>query len=111
MTRSQHASRPRRESLAKRLGVRRTRALLARGCRRCVYCGAVEGPLQLDHVVPRSQGGLDGAGNLVVACASCNSRRQDMSLTRYMRYLREQLGWTGSQTTLCLRRVRAQLAR
>ena len=111
MTRTQHAARPRRESVAKRLGVRRTRALMARGCHRCVYCGATEGPMHLDHVIPRSQGGSDTADNLCVSCASCNSRRQDMSLRRYMRYLREQLGWTGAQTTLCLRRVRAQLAR
>ena len=110
MTRRQYASRPRRESLSKRLGAL-GRKLHARGAHRCVYCGATEGPMHLDHVTPRSQGGSDTADNLVVSCASCNSRRQDMSFVRYMRYLREQLGWTGAQTTACLRRVRAELAR
>ena len=111
MTRAEHSKRTRRESLGKRLGKRLSTALCARGQHRCVYCGAVEGPMHFDHIIPRSQGGEDTTANLVVACASCNSRRQDMSLRRYMRYLREQLGWTGAQTTLCLRRVRAQLAR
>ena len=33
-----------------------------------------------------------------------------MSVKRYMRYLREQLQWTATQTTNCLRRVRRHLA-
>ena len=110
MTRAEHSKRARRESLSKRLGAL-GRRLHARGLHRCVYCGAVEGPMHLDHVIPRSQGGMDTVDNLVSSCASCNSRRQDMSLHRYMRYLCEQFGWTGQQTTACLRRVRAQLTR
>ncbi len=109
MTRKQHASRPRRESLTKRLGAK-ARRIRERDGNRCVYCGAIEGPMHLDHIIPRNQGGADTAENLVVACASCNSRRQDMSLRRYMRYLREQLSWTATQTTNCLRRVRRHLA-
>lgn len=67
--------------------------------------------MHLDHVVPRSQGGSDEDSNLVLACASCNCRRQDMSLLGYMRFLRQGLGWTAAQTGACLRRVRAQLDR
>ena len=109
MTRARHNSRPRRESLRKRLGAR-GRRIYKRDGNRCIYCGASEGPMHLDHIIPRSQGGPDEATNLVVACASCNSRRQDMSLRRYMRYLREQLCWTATETTNCLRRVRRRLA-
>ena len=97
--------------MSKRLGVRRTARLRARAQHRCVYCGATEGPMHLDHAVPRSRGGADDESNLVLACASCNCRRQDMSLRGYMRYLRQGLGWTSAQTSACLRRVRAQLAR
>lgn len=39
----------------------------------CRYCGAAGE--SVDHVVPRCQGGGDDAGNLVVACRSCNSRK------------------------------------
>jgi hypothetical protein len=53
----------------------------------CAYCG--QGPrdkrshklaqvvLTLDHLTPKSQGGTNGAENLVTACRSCNSSRQD----------------------------------
>ena len=110
MTRAEHSRRPNRESVSKRIGAKSNRRLRERANHRCVYCGAIEGPMHLDHIIPRSQGGSDAEDNLVLACASCNSRRQDMSLHRYARYLREQLCWTGVQTTAMLRRVRRQLA-
>ena len=33
--------------------------------------------MTLDHVVPRSQGGLDKWENLVCACPVCNNRKGD----------------------------------
>lgn len=39
---------------------------------RCVYCGATDVPLQLDHAIPRSRGGSDDPSNLVAACKPCN---------------------------------------
>lgn len=39
---------------------------------RCIYCGATDLPLTLDHVVPRSRGGPDTIDNLVPACLPCN---------------------------------------
>ena len=43
----------------------------------CQYCGARPGleDLTLDHVLPRSRGGLSGWENLVVACLGCNTRK------------------------------------
>jgi 5-methylcytosine-specific restriction endonuclease McrA len=40
----------------------------------CAYCGARTN-LTLDHVNPRSQGGVDSWENLVTACHSCNTRK------------------------------------
>lgn len=40
----------------------------------CRYCGAGDS-LSIDHVIPRSRGGKDDPGNLVVACWPCNSRK------------------------------------
>lgn len=40
----------------------------------CRYCGS-SGPLTIDHVVPRCQGGDDEPNNLVVACRACNCRK------------------------------------
>jgi 5-methylcytosine-specific restriction endonuclease McrA len=42
----------------------------------CAYCGK-NSPLTLDHFVPSSKGGPDCLGNLVPACLSCNSSKQD----------------------------------
>jgi 5-methylcytosine-specific restriction endonuclease McrA len=39
----------------------------------CQYCGSAEGPMTVDHVIPRSLGGRDDWGNLVCACPSCNN--------------------------------------
>lgn len=40
----------------------------------CVYCGTHK-DLTIDHVIPRSKGGIDSWENLVTACHSCNSKK------------------------------------
>lgn len=44
---------------------------------RCCYCGGrfVTAELNLDHVVPRSRGGLANWDNIVTACIPCNTRK------------------------------------
>lgn len=47
---------------------------------RCVTCGvrdisAEVGDWHVDHIIPRSLGGADVAGNCQVICATCNSRK------------------------------------
>ncbi len=41
----------------------------------CQYCGRKTRDLTLDHVIPRSRGGLDTWDNLVSACRPCNHRK------------------------------------
>lgn len=52
------------------------RALFARDEWQCQYCGST-GRLTLDHVVPRSRGGLSSWDNVVASCAPCNLRKGD----------------------------------
>lgn len=42
---------------------------------KCQYCGEVfdKRMLTVDHVVPRSQGGVDSWDNLVTSCSPCNT--------------------------------------
>lgn len=82
-----HNSRPGRESVSKRIGAKAARGIRERDGNKCMYCGATALSsgfhLHFDHLTPKVQGGLDVATNLVLACHSCNSRRQDMSLSRW----------------------------
>ena len=46
---------------------------------RCCYCGEKfkTSELNLDHVIPRSKGGLTEWSNIVTACVPCNTRKSD----------------------------------
>jgi 5-methylcytosine-specific restriction endonuclease McrA len=58
--------------------VRLTRKnLLLRDDYQCQYCSKHPGvrDLNIDHVLPRSRGGLDTWDNLVVSCRTCNLRK------------------------------------
>lgn len=51
---------------------RKTRAAaLRRAGRRCEKCGAT-GRVEVDHIVPRSQGGSHGPDNAQVLCLPCH---------------------------------------
>ncbi len=52
--------------------------VLARDNRICGYCGATANTI--DHVKPRSRGGLNSWLNTVAACYSCNQRKSDKTL-------------------------------
>jgi len=62
----------------------------------CYYCkkqlaydnyGTIgaRGSWELDHKIPRSQGGSDESGNLVAACVGCNRDKSDLSAVSYRR--------------------------
>jgi len=52
--------------------------VLARDQHVCAYCG--EYAHTVDHVQPRSRGGLNTWENLVAACTPCNNRKADKTL-------------------------------
>ena len=54
------------------------RAVMARDGHRCQYCGNHAD--SIDHVVPRSRGGLHTWDNVVAACRPCNVRKRDRML-------------------------------
>ena len=59
------------------------RAVLDRDAHLCAYCG--QRADTIDHVKPRSRGGVHAWTNVVSACARCNHRKGDRLLT--------ELGW------------------
>ena len=50
---------------------------------RCEYCHYPEllssAPLSIDHILPRSLGGMDFIDNLALACRRCNERRYNFT--------------------------------
>jgi len=53
--------------------------IFTRDGNRCLYCGAraPKVALELEHIIPRSRGGLNSWDNLCAACRDCNSRKRD----------------------------------
>ena len=49
---------------------------------KCVYCGKPANAV--DHLIPKSKGGLDKNWNLVPCCKSCNSSRKDKDLADFL---------------------------
>jgi 5-methylcytosine-specific restriction endonuclease McrA len=54
------------------------RAVFARDGHRCQYCGAAAE--NIDHVIPKSRGGLHAWDNVVASCRPCNARKRDHML-------------------------------
>ncbi len=64
---------------------------------RCFYCGCrctAEGKHRatLDHLLPRSRGGLSVTANLVLACQECNTDKADLTLEEYRLGIKPQVG-------------------
>ncbi|MGI9019803.1 MAG: HNH endonuclease [Solirubrobacterales bacterium] len=55
------------------------KAVLARDSWTCQYCGHQATGLTVDHVIPRSRGGLSEWDNIVAACAPCNRRKGSLT--------------------------------
>ena len=72
----------------------------------CAYCGARDRALQRDCVLPISRGGRYTLGNVVPACASCNTSKCNAEVTGWLRRKRldEQLFLTR------LARIQAELS-
>ena len=86
--------------------------IYARDGHTCQYCGRsiyedAAMRLTLDHVVPRELGGTNDATNLVTACLSCNSSKQDKSVREFVQILADR----GVDPDAIQRRVRNALRR
>lgn len=46
---------------------------------RCAYCDSTK-DLTIDHIYPKSRGGLNTWENLITSCFSCNSKKGDRTL-------------------------------
>ncbi len=58
------------------------------GYNRCYYCGCelTHSNRTLDHIHPRSWGGISLPDNLVPSCKNCNNEKTDMTLEQYKKF-------------------------
>lgn len=59
--------------------------LLEKWNRACAYCGAIEVPLEIEHIVPRSKGGSNRVSNLTLACKHCNQLKNNQPVEQFLR--------------------------
>lgn len=48
---------------------------------KCVYCGAQA--TDIDHVIPRANGGTNSTYNLVASCRACNEKKSNLTLKEF----------------------------
>ena len=48
---------------------------------KCVYCGAMA--TEIDHIIPRANGGTDSTYNLVASCRACNQMKSNLTLKAF----------------------------
>lgn len=58
--------------------------LLEEWSRRCAYCAAENVPLEIEHIIPRSNGGSDRVSNLTLACRPCNQRKGNRPIEAFL---------------------------
>lgn len=65
--------------------------LLEKWDRKCAYCAIENVPLEVEHIVARSNGGSDRVSNLTLACRGCNQKKGQQSIERFLRHKPELL--------------------
>lgn len=66
---------PKRQQANRRIASNVRQAVLDRDDYLCRYCGRRSQTMEVDHIIPVSQGGTSTLDNLVTACRKCNRRK------------------------------------
>ena len=77
--------------------------LLEKWERKCAYCGRVGVPLEIEHIVVRSRGGSNRAGNLTLSCRPCNETKGRMEAREFLKGRPERLARLLAQAKAPLR--------
>ena len=57
--------------------------LLEKWDRECAYCGETDTPLEIEHIVPKSNGGSNRISNLTIACYDCNQEKGAQTIAAF----------------------------
>jgi len=58
--------------------------LLNKWDRKCAYCSALNVPLQVEHIQPKSKGGTNRISNLCLACEKCNLQKGTQDIKDFL---------------------------
>jgi len=83
--------------------------LLEKWGRKCVYCGAENVPLEIEHIHPRSLGGSNRVSNLTVACHDCNQSKGNQPLAAFLKSDKKRAGRARKYATAHLQALRKDL--
>jgi len=59
--------------------------LLEKRGRKCAYCGKEGVPLEVEHIIPKSEGGSDRVSNLTIACQKCNRKKGNRDIGDFLK--------------------------
>ena len=59
----------------------------------CIYCGSTTKPLEVDHIIALSKGGLHIKDNLVAACRNCNASKHAKPLEEWLQDQPYSIAW------------------
>ena len=65
--------------------------LLEKWQRTCAYCSAKNIPLEIDHIHPKSLGGSNRVANLTLACHSCNVKKGNQDVRKFLSHDQKRL--------------------
>ena len=57
--------------------------LLEKWGRQCAYCRRTEVPLEVEHIIPKSQGGSNRVSNLTLSCRESNQEKGGLTATEF----------------------------
>ena len=77
--------------MSKKISARKKAQIISKTDGRCAYCGielfddddSTGAGMTVDHLTPKSRGGTEELGNLVLCCRSCNSTKGSKTLEEY----------------------------
>ncbi|WP_232217795.1 HNH endonuclease [Virgibacillus sp. SK37] len=64
---------------------------------RCVYCGEIANTI--DHIIPKSKGGITSFSNCVPACSNCNGVKGNLDIEEYLYYYEPSTTFPGVSRT------------
>jgi 5-methylcytosine-specific restriction endonuclease McrA len=85
--------------------------LLDKWERKCAYCGKIDVPLEVEHIVPKSRDGTDRVSNLTISCRACNLKKGSKTAEEFNFTIVQQKAKKPLKATACLNSIRWRIVK